>query len=128
MTCPIDRPIPDTAGILQRMRHLSSAEDFFNTLGVRFDPERLAVCRLHVLKRMGEMLAGDDLEDLPDSIAAARARSMLESSYREFSGASPLEKRLFKVLRDRDPSKPAAPPLRPFVPLSTALQPIDITD
>ncbi len=125
MTCPIDRPIPDTCGILQRMRHLSSAEDFFDALGVRFDAERLAVCRLHVMKRMGEMLAGDDLEDLPDSVAAARARSMLEAAYKEFSGASPLEKRLFKVLKDRDPARPATPQRRPFVSLGDALRPID---
>lgn len=125
MTCPIDRPVPSTAGILERMRRLSSAEDFFEVLGVRFDRERLAVCRLHVLKRMGEMLAGDDLEDLPDSVAAARARSMLERAYREFAGASPLEKRLFKVLKDRDPSRTVEPPRRPFVALGDALRPID---
>ncbi|PKR87266.1 nitrogenase stabilizing/protective protein NifW [Pleomorphomonas diazotrophica] len=125
MTCPIDRPVPSTAGILERMRRLSSAEEFFEVLGVRFDRERLAVCRLHVLKRMGEMLAGDDLEDLPDSVAAARARSMLERAYREFAGASPLEKRLFKVLKDRDPSRPVEPPRRPFVALGDALRPID---
>lgn len=125
MTCPIDRPVPSTAGILERMRRLSSAEDFFEVLGVRFDRERLAVCRLHVMKRMGEMLAGDDLEDLPDSVAAARARSMLERAYREFAGASPLEKRLFKVLKDRDPSRPIEPARRPFVALGDALRPID---
>lgn len=125
MTCPIDRPVPNSDGILDRMRQLSSAEDFFEVLGVRFEPERLAACRLHVMKRMGEMLAGDDLEDLPDSVAAARARSMLERAYRELIGASPLEKRLFKVLKDRDPSRPVTPPRRPFVALGDALQPID---
>ena len=124
MTCPIDRPVPDATGILNRLRQLSSAEDFFDALGVRFDPEHLAVCRLHVMKRMGEMLVGDDLEGLPDSVAAARARSMLERAYRELVGASPLEKRLFKVLKDRDPSRPAAPPRRPFVALGDALRPI----
>lgn len=125
MACPIDRPVPDATGILERMRHLSSAEDFFDVLGVRFEPERLAVCRLHVMKRMSEMLAGDDLEDLPDTIAAARARSMLERAYRELAGASPLEKRLFKVLKDRDPARPAAPPHRPFVALGDVLRPMD---
>lgn len=125
MTCPIDRPVPDSAGILDRMRHLSSAEDFFDALGVRFEPERLAVCRLHVMKRMGEMLAGDDLEGLPDSVAAARARSMLERAYRELTGASPLERRLFKVLKDRDPARLVPSPRRPFVALGDALRPID---
>ncbi len=125
MTCPIDRPIPDVTGILGRLKQLASAEEFFEALGVRFDPERLAVARLHILKRMGDLLAGDDLEGLPDSIAAARARSMLERAYQELSGASPLEKRLFKVLRDRDPARPAEPPRRPFVALDAVLQPID---
>lgn len=125
MTCPIDRPVPDITGILARLKQLSSAEEFFETLGVRFEPERLAVARLHILKRMGDLLASDDLEGLPDSIAAARARSMLERAYQELAGASPLEKRLFKVLRDRDPSRPAEPPRRPFVALGDALRPID---
>jgi len=125
MTCPIDRPLPDVTGILARLKQLASAEEFFETLGVRFDPERLAVARLHILKRMGDLLAGDDLEGLPDSIAAARARSMLERAYQELAGASPLEKRLFKVLRDRDPARPVEPPRRPFVALDDALRPID---
>ena len=125
MTCPIDRPLPDVTGILARLKQLASAEEFFEALGVRFDPERLAVARLHILKRMGDLLAGDDLEGLPDSIAAARARSMLERAYQELAGASPLEKRLFKVLRDRDPSRPVEPPRRPFVALDDALRPID---
>ena len=125
MNCPIERPVPDPAGILERMRRLSSAEDFFDALGVRFEPERLAICRLHVMKRMGEMLAGDDLQDLPDATTAARARSMLERAYREFAGASPLERRLFKVLKDRDPARSVAPPRRPFVALDDVLRPLD---
>lgn len=125
MPCPIDRPIPDVTDILARLKHLSSAEEFFETLGVRFEPERLAVCRLHVLRRMGEMLVGDDLEGLPDAVAAARARSMLERAYRQLAGASPLETRLFKVLKDRDPNRPAASPSRPFVALDDVLRPID---
>lgn len=123
MACPIDRPVPDATGILTRLKQLSSAEDFFEALGVRFEPERLAVCRLHVLRRMGEMLAGDDLEGLPDSVAAARARSMLERAYREMVGASPLETRLFKVLKDRDPNRPAASSRRPFVALADIVRP-----
>jgi hypothetical protein len=125
MSCPIDRPMPDASNILARLKRLSSAEDFFETLGVRFEPERLAACRLHVLKRMGEMLAGDDLDGLPDSVAAARARSMLERAYREIAGASPLETRLFKVLKDRDPNRPAPSSRRPFVALDDLLRPID---
>lgn len=125
MTCPIDRPVPDVTDILARLKHLASAEEFFDTLGVRYDPARLGVARLHILKRMGELIAGDDLEGLPDAVAAARARSMLERAYQEFSGATPLEKRLFKVLRDRDPSRPAEPARRPFVALADALRPID---
>ncbi len=125
MSCPIDRPMPDASNILARLKHLSSADEFFEALGVRFESERLAACRLHVLKRMGEMLAGDDLDGLPDSVAAARARSMLERAYREIAGASPLEKRLFKVLKDRDPNRPAPSPRRPFVALDDLLRPID---
>ena len=66
-------------------------------------------CRLHILRRMGEYLAGDDLEDLPDGVAAARARSFLERAYQDFVASTPLEERVFKVLKDHDPKRPVAP-------------------
>ncbi|NOT72144.1 MAG: hypothetical protein HOP09_12995 [Hyphomicrobium sp.] len=44
---------------LGQLKAYSSAEDFFVGLGLPFDPAVVSVARLHILKRMGEHLAGD---------------------------------------------------------------------
>ncbi|WP_176085663.1 nitrogenase stabilizing/protective protein NifW [Martelella sp. HB161492] len=117
-------PQIDVKDILKRLKQLSSAEDFFMALGVFYDPKVLDVARLHILKRMGQYLAEEDFDDLPDSIIAARARATLERAYGEFESASPLSKRVFKVLKDHDPDRPAEE-RGAFVPLSAILGPID---
>ena len=115
------RPI-EVGNILERLRGLSSAEDFFHTLGILYDPRILNVARLHILKRMGQYLAEEDFEGLPDRVIAARARSTLERAYSDFEATSPLSQRIFKVLKDHDPDKPAEK-RGAFVALETALKP-----
>lgn len=112
----------DVANIVKRLHGLSSAEDFFNTLGIPYDQDILNVARLHILKRMGQYLAEEDFEGLGDRIIAARARSTLERAYSEFAVASPLSQRVFKVLKDRDPDKSAVR-RGTFVSLETASKP-----
>lgn len=102
--------------VLASLKKLSSAEDFFTALDVPFDPNVLNVARLHILKRMGQYLAGDDLEGLPDSVAAARARSFLERAYGDFVASNPLAERVFKVHKD------AVKPSGAFVPFSQLLE------
>lgn len=124
MSCPFDTRPADITAIYARLKSLSSAEEFFSVLNVRYEAEVLGRCRLHILKRMGEYLAGDDLEGLPDSIAAARARAFLERAYEDFAASSPLEQRVFKVLKDHDPKRPVAPG-RAFVALDDILKPVE---
>jgi nitrogenase-stabilizing/protective protein len=107
MSCLLETAPLDSACILQRLRGLSSAEDFFRELRVPYDPAVLAVARLHILKRMGEYLDGDDLDGLPDSVAAARAQNLLARAYADFVASSPLQQRVFRVLKQRDPERPA---------------------
>jgi nitrogenase-stabilizing/protective protein len=107
MSCLLESQPLDPVCILQRLRGLSSAEDFFHELRVPYDPAVLAVARLHILKRMGEYLDGDDLDGLPDSVAAARAQNLLARAYADFVASSPLKQRVFRVLKDRDPERPA---------------------
>lgn len=102
-----------SAAILAKLKAASSAEDFFTLLGVAYDAKVVNVARLHILKRMGQYLATEDLAGLPESVVAARCKSMLERAYEDFVTSSPLDQRVFKVLRNAvKPPKPAN-----FVPL-----------
>ncbi|TGQ32404.1 nitrogenase stabilizing/protective protein NifW [Mesorhizobium sp. M00.F.Ca.ET.216.01.1.1] len=115
------RPI-DVTDILARLKGLSAAEDFFTALGVASDPKVLNVSRLHILKRMGQYLAEEDFSELPDRVIAARSRATLERAYEDFASSSPLAQRVFKVLKDHDPDKPAAS-RRAFVPFESIFKP-----
>ena len=104
--------------ILDKLKASSSAEDIFALLGVGYDPKVMNVARLHILKRMGEYLACEDLADIPDSIVTARCKAVLERAYEDFVTASPLQHRVFKVLKSAvAPSKPAN-----FVPFDALLK------
>lgn len=107
----------NTAGILDRLRAATSAEDFFRMLDVPYDAKVLDTARLHILKRMGEYLAAEDLEGLPDGVAVARCRATLARAYQDFVAATPLDHRVFRVLRNA-----AAPPRPAFVPFETLLK------
>ncbi|WP_095205068.1 nitrogenase stabilizing/protective protein NifW [Mesorhizobium carmichaelinearum] len=115
-----DRPI-DLVDILARLRGLSDAEEFFAVLGVPYDPKVLAVSRLHVMKRVGQYLAEEDFSELPGQVIAARARATLQRAYEDFAASSPLKHRVFKVLKDHDPDKPATPD-RTFIPFESMLK------
>ncbi|MDR3493798.1 MAG: nitrogenase stabilizing/protective protein NifW [Ancalomicrobiaceae bacterium] len=119
-----DRPI-DVADILDRLKSLSSAEEFFAILNVKFDRQILNVCRLHILKRMGVYLRSEDFDGLPDRVIAARARATLERAYDDFARSSPLRERVFKVLQDHDPSRPVAPG-QAFVSFDDIFEPLTL--
>ncbi|MGX5832102.1 nitrogenase stabilizing/protective protein NifW [Mesorhizobium sp. 43Arga] len=120
--CSTERPIVDVTDILTRLKGLSAAEEFFVALGTFYDPKVLNVSRLHIMKRMGQYLAEEDFSGLTDQVIAARARATLERAYEDFATSSPLKQRVFKVLKDRDPNRPATPG-RPFVPFDSVLKP-----
>jgi len=100
--------------LIDRLKRLSSAEEFFQALDVAYEPAVLHVARLHILKRMGEHLGRADLDGLAEPEAEAAARMALTAAYAEFTATRPIEARVFKVL------KAAVAPTRPaFVPLSS---------
>jgi len=103
--------------VLDRLETLSSAEDFFTFLDAGYDPAVLDVVRLHILKRMGEYLRKNKngLAEADEQTARALCRAHLERAYSDFVESTPLEQRVFKVLKDA--VKPSAAPL---VQLSTA--------
>ncbi len=104
-------------GFVKELGNLSAAEDFFEALGVAFDPAVLRVKRLHILKRFQHYLNADGAvaaagRDEGETLAAYRAA--LETAYRDFVSSDALTERVFKVLQDAVPA-PA------FVPV-TALE------
>jgi nitrogenase-stabilizing/protective protein len=102
-------------GVLEQLNKASSAEDFFSLLGVEYDPKHVNVVRLHILRRMGQYLVSEDFTGQPDSVVAERCKAVLEQAYADFLASSPLDQRVFKVLKDA-----VAPPKPPvFVPLTT---------
>ena len=107
--------------ILDDLRKLSSAEEFFEALGVEYDPAVVRVARLHILRRMGEYLAAAPLETAPEAEAFAACKTHLAQAYADFTASTPIEQRLFKV--HKDAVKPKAEPAKPFVPLNLLLTP-----
>jgi len=103
-----------SAGVLEKLNKASSAEDFFEMLGVDYDPKHVNVVRLHILRRMGQYLVSEDFTGLPDEVVAERCKAVLEQAYADFLASSPLDQRVFKVLKDA-----VAPPKPPvFVSLT----------
>lgn len=96
----------DTPDLIAELKCLSSAEEFFAALEVDYDPARLGIARLHILKRMGDVLGSTDFAGLDDETIHATCRKALSDAYAEFTTKPPVEARLFKVLKDRDPKKP----------------------
>ena len=115
MTCAAANA-PAPADILARMKAASSAEDIFALLGVGYDAKVMNVARLHILRRMGQYLAAETFDGATEADVTARCKAVLEQAYADFVASSPIDQRVFKVLKDAvaEPKKPAAA----FVPLS----------
>ena len=85
---------------LDDLRGLSAAEEIFAYLEVPYEPAVIRVARLHILRRMGDYLRKEPLTELSETEVRERCRSFLESAYADFVKSSPLEERVFKVLKD----------------------------
>ena len=103
-------------GVLDQLNKAASAEEFFALLGVDYDPKHVNVVRLHILRRMGQYLVSEDFNGLSEAEVTERCRAVLAQAYADFVASSPLDQRVFKVLKDA-----VAPPPAPknFVPLAT---------
>jgi nitrogenase-stabilizing/protective protein len=107
--------------ILDELRKLSSAEEFFLCLNVPYEAEVVHVARLHILRRMGQYLRQSEVDgefdNLADSEISSVCRAHLEKAYQDFVVSSPIQERLFKVHKDAVAPKEA--PAKPFVALSS---------
>jgi nitrogenase-stabilizing/protective protein len=104
-------------GILAQLSKASAAEEFFTLLGVDYDPKVVNVARLHILRRMGQYLAGEDFTGATDDAVVERCRTVLERAYADFVASSPIDQRVFKVLKDAVAPQPQKAPT--FVQLGT---------
>jgi nitrogenase-stabilizing/protective protein len=98
--------------IFKELRRLSAAEEFFEQLGVAYDPAVLNVARLHILRRMKSYLDANELEGGQDEEAVrAHCRAILSRAYQDFVVSTPIAERSFKVHRDavRAPSPMVIP-------------------
>ena len=105
-----------TPSILEGLNQASSAEDFFALLGVAFDAKVVNVARLHILRRMGQYLAAEDFAGASEVAITERCRAVLEQAYADFVASSPIDQRVFKVLKDA--VAPAPKPAPTFVQIS----------
>lgn len=103
--------------ILAALNQASAAEEFFALLGVDYDVKVVNVARLHILRKMGQYLRSEDFDGLSNEAVAERCKAVLERAYADFVSSSPLDHRVFKVLKEAV----APPPAKPanFVPFDS---------
>ena len=88
-------------------------DEFLATLAHELRNPLAPICNsLHILRRMGETLARDALAGLDDAAVRASCRGHLVAAYNDFVTRSPLDERVFKVLKDAVKPRRGA-----FVPL-----------
>jgi nitrogenase-stabilizing/protective protein len=85
--------------VLEQLSKLSSAEEFFQFLDVPFEPDVLHVARLHILRRMGDYMRTSSIETNEETLRE-NLRTHLGNAYQDFVSSTPLNERVFKVLKD----------------------------
>lgn len=89
--------------LTQRLRELSSAEDFLAFFAVPHDPKVVDVSRLHILKRFFQYIRQE--ATLPDDNGQALYacyRQLLVKAYEDFVSSTPAKEKVFKVFQDVD--------------------------
>jgi nitrogenase-stabilizing/protective protein len=85
---------------IERLRSLSSAEDFLRYFGVAYDEHVLQVNRLHILKRFYQYLhAADAMAGLDEVELYRRYRELLARAYQDFVSSTPAREKVFKVFQ-----------------------------
>jgi nitrogenase-stabilizing/protective protein len=89
--------------LTQRLKALSSAEDFLHFFGVPFEERTVHVNRLHILKRFYQYLhKAEGLADLDEVELFRRYRDLLVQAYQDFVSSTPAKEKVFKVFQDTD--------------------------
>ena len=99
--------------LIARLKQLSSAEEFLDFFGIRFDEKIVQVNRLHILKRFYQYLHREqDLGGLDEVRLFTRYRDLLARAYRDFVESTPAQEKVFKVFQDADGQRVALTALR----------------
>jgi nitrogenase-stabilizing/protective protein len=108
-------------GVVADLKRLSAAEELFTYLDVPYEAEVLNVSRLHILRKMGNLLraapSADGADAADEEAVRATFKAHLEQAYAELCEKGPLEQRLFKV--HQDAVRPKTPKPAPFVSLAS---------
>lgn len=92
--------------LIQRLKSLSSAEDFLKFFGVPYDEKVVHVNRLHILKRFYQYLhKADDLGALDDVGLFRRYRELLIKAHDDFVNSNAAQEKVFKVFQEADGQK-----------------------
>lgn len=87
--------------LIQRLKALSSAEDFLKFFGLSYDERVVHVNRLHILKRFYQYLhTTEGLTGLDEVEMFRRYRELLARAYQDFVESSAAQEKVFKVFQD----------------------------
>jgi nitrogenase-stabilizing/protective protein len=85
----------------ERLKALSSAEDFFAFFAVPYAESVVQVNRLHILKRFYQYLRKAESLDGENEIDLYRRyRALLALAYQDFVQSTPAQEKVFKVFQD----------------------------
>lgn len=110
------------ANTLETLATLSAAEEFFEHLGVAYDPAVIHVNRLHILKRFNQYLrtTEPDVAGLEAGAQLHTCRELLIRAYRDFVRSTPAQEKVFKVFHDAEGGHVGLDTLRRTLPSRNA--------
>ena len=88
-------------GLIDQIKQLSAAEDFFDFFQVPYDRHVVDVSRLHIMKRMGQYLAAESFDGMNDDAVFLAVREVVARAYADFTRSTPADEKVFKVFRDQ---------------------------
>jgi nitrogenase-stabilizing/protective protein len=88
--------------LTERLKALSSAEDFLNFFGVAYEQPVVNVSRLHILKRFFQYIRQEQGIPKEEPALFACYRSLLTKAYGDFVSSTPAQEKVFKVFQDVD--------------------------
>jgi nitrogenase-stabilizing/protective protein len=85
----------------ERLKALSSAEDFFTFFAVPCAESVVQVNRLHILKRFYQYLhKAEGLQGANEVELYRRYRGLLAQAYQDFVQSTPAQEKVFKIFQD----------------------------